>query len=205
MAWIWVRKNIWPLVRSALGIVVGTIGFLEIAPRYEQWKASIWSLISGLPTSSAVWWDIIRIALLVVGVSIILSEIWSRIKSKSLYSGKTELDPRFLHVEGRLFYSWYYFVPAFSKLFGLKRNLYHIPRVKLIINHKTRKAFRFGSWSYGLLVPVLRIQVGSERKRFPFSRLDEWCTRENYVLNAWPASEEDLVEGTQSSVKPKTE
>ncbi len=83
--------------------------------------------------------------------------------------------------------------------------MHHIPRVKLIINLKTQKAFWFGSWSYRLLLPILRIQVASERKRLLFSRLDQWCTRENYALIRRPATESDLLEGAESSAKPKTE
>jgi hypothetical protein len=65
-------------------MAAGTVGFLEIAPRYEQWKASVGSLISGLTPSSAenVWWDIVRVALIIVGVSIISSDILSRIKTR---------------------------------------------------------------------------------------------------------------------------
>jgi len=81
LAWNSVRRNARSLVKWAAGTAASTIGFLEIAPRYEQWKASVWSLTSGLaPSAENVWWDLIRVALVVIGVSIILSDIPSRIK-----------------------------------------------------------------------------------------------------------------------------
>jgi hypothetical protein len=81
---------------------------------------------------------------------------------------------------------------------GLKRDLYHIPRHKLLLNHKTKRAFWFATSTYKLLAPVQRINVCSEKKPFLFSHLDQWCEKEGYEYFRRPATEADLLEGTES-------
>ena len=99
LAWDSVKRIAWRSVKWVLGLIISTIGFIEIASRYEEWKATGWGL-SGLPLSSTAWWDIVRIALVVLGVSIILSDIWSQIKLRSA-SFKTEiLDKKSAYQEG---------------------------------------------------------------------------------------------------------
>ena len=99
MAWDSVKRIAWRSVKWVLGLIISTIGFIEIASRYEEWKATGWGF-SGLPLSSTAWWDIVRIALVILGVSIILSDIWSKIKLRSA-SFKTEiLDKKSAYQEG---------------------------------------------------------------------------------------------------------
>jgi hypothetical protein len=74
-----VRRNLWSLIKWAVGV----IAFTELAARYHQWANAIWSLIVGLPIpSSDLFWGILGVATVAIGVVLIGSDIASRLRVK---------------------------------------------------------------------------------------------------------------------------
>ncbi len=104
------------------------------------------------------------------------------------------LDPRFNHVEARLFFPSSYFVGKVSQRLGKTRDLKHVPKVKLIINWRTKKAYWMGDYAQRLLIPIQKIQWASERKPFLFSRLHKWCKEHDLTYVPRLATEADLFE-----------
>lgn len=119
-------------------------------------------------------------------------------KTQRPFVGRDEPDPRLVRVEARLFYPWTYSLGKISRLFGKTKDLNHVPRIKLVINWNTKKAYWMGDYAQRLLTPVQTIQWASEQKRFLFSRLDKWCEKQGLTYVPRLATEADLLEGTES-------
>ncbi len=105
------------------------------------------------------------------------------------------LDPRFSRVEAHLFFPWYYFLGRVSLKLGKVRDLRHMPRTKLVISWKTKKALWMGDYAQRLLVPIQKIQWISERKPVLFPRLDKWCRKHDLTYVPHSATEDELLEG----------
>lgn len=96
----------------------------------------------------------------------------------------------FTKVGAHLFYPWYYWYLPFSLLF--KRDLNHIPRKKLVVNHKTNPPKAYWMCEYALnAIKAKRISWVSEKKQ----DLAQWCKDNRYDYVKRCAEEADLTEG----------
>ena len=106
------------------------------------------------------------------------------------------LDHRFDHVIAHVFWP-----PRHILNHTTIKGRDDFPRVKCVVNYKTKKAYSFGAYVWSLFLPLRQIELHSEMKWFPFY-LKVWCWRKGFELIPLPATEADLLEGSTLQVIP---
>jgi len=120
--------------------------------------------------------------------------------------GEARLDLSYAHVQLHVFWPLHYSIPLLSRWLGYTHAIYtesDLPRVKYIINYKTRNAFRLGAYSWGFLLPFLRIEMNSETKWFPFYS-DLWLRKHGFHWTGRAATPADLLEEPHPMLSPLT-
>jgi hypothetical protein len=111
---------------------------------------------------------------------------------RKIYRRATVLDTNRLHLHAYMFFGLSYYLPILSKLAGKHRDMYTIPRKKLIVNTHTMSAYHFDEYLFPLLWPIVKIRWES-RFYVLFSRLPNWCKKNKFTYHPWGAEPNDLL------------
>jgi rubredoxin len=115
--------------------------------------------------------------------------------------GETKLDPKYAHVQAHVFWPVYHSIPLLSRWLGYTHDIItenDLPKVRYVINYRTKNAFNMGDHAYGLLVPLRLIEINSETKWFPFYA-DLWLRRHGFHWTGRAATPADLLEKSDLS------
>lgn len=193
--------------RQIAGYFLGTIEFVA-SMLYILEKLGISVVLPPLP-SSGLMFDILLVLAIIGAVGF---PVWIGYQIRGWRSKKVEkesvkvhvgrpfgvarIDPRYEHVQVHVFWPLHHSIPLLSQWLGHTHDIItenDLPKVKYVINYKTRNAFSVGSYAWELLLPFKRIEINSETKWFPFYS-DLWLRRHGFRWSGRAATPTDFLE-----------